>query len=549
MSIRGEDLNELKRYGALLKEEMYRIPGIVDIEVSREQDTPEFRLKVDREKTVNSGAMTSNIVRTVGALVGGQAVTTYEDEDGDAVDVRVRLPEELRQDPAQVEQLRLSVPQQGGPAALLPIGGLVTYERADTPSQVDRTDLTREVVVSGNLEGLALGTAVQKVKEAAKKLHMPPEYRIVFSGEAEDMAESFGYLGQALILAIILVYLILAAQFESFIDPLSIMLSLPLSLIGMAAMLYLTHDKISMISLIGLIMLMGLVTKNRNPPRRQCEDPPVPGHRAKTGPYHCRCTRFRPIMMTTLAMIFGMLPDRSGHRRGRGDEGTHGTGRYRWSHHFHGAHAGCGARCLRAPRRCRHPASPEEGRQKKRGGYRLMKRYQSFGGGRSLIGGLAASLLIMLVASQGLCAGQTRIITLDEALQITLENNKDIQKAEEYRRKVMGIYVEKRADALPQLTAIATGSRSWDQAQASAQSVGPFTVGPVIIGPITTPPNIDRNTFLTTHTQPLLRGGRLGPQSGRQNSAWPRLVTSFAFRQAALRDVSAAFYDALLASE
>ncbi len=132
---------------------MYRIPGIVDIEVSREQDTPEFRLKVDREKTVNSGAMTSNIVRTVGALVGGQAVTTYEDEDGDAVDVRVRLPEELRQDPAQVEQIRLSVPQQGGPVALLPIGGLVTYERADTPSQVDRTDLTREVVVSGNLAG------------------------------------------------------------------------------------------------------------------------------------------------------------------------------------------------------------------------------------------------------------------------------------------------------------------------------------------------------------------------------------------------------------
>ncbi len=179
-----------------------------------------------------------------------------------------------------------------------------------------------------------------------------------------------------------------------------------------------------------------------------------------------------------------------------------------------------------------------------------MKRYQSFGGGRSLIGGLAASLLIMLVASQGLCAGQTRIITLEEALQITLENNKDIQKAEEYRRKVMGIYVEKRADALPQLTAIATGSRSWDQAQASAQSVGPFTVGPVIIGPITTPPNIDSEYFLTSLTQPLFTWGQVGAAIRAAKfglaSAGDELRIS---RQAALRDVSAAFYDALLASE
>jgi len=235
-------------------------------------------------------------------------VSTYEDEDGDAVDVRVRLPEELRQDPSQVGELRLSVPQSGGTPALVTVGGLATYERTDTPSEVDRADLSREVVLSANLQGLALGTAVEKVREAAGILHLPPGYRIVFSGEAEDMAESFGYLGQALILAIVLVYLILAAQFESFIDPLSIMLSLPLSLIGMAAMLALTGDAVSMISLIGLIMLMGLVTKNAILLVDYAKTLRSQGMDRKQALITAGRTRLRPIMMTTLAMIFGMLP-------------------------------------------------------------------------------------------------------------------------------------------------------------------------------------------------------------------------------------------------
>ncbi len=111
--VRGDDLSLLKKYAATLKEKMYGISGIVDIEVSLEQDIPEFRLTVDRERAVDAGIMTAQIVRTVGALIGGQAVTTYEDEDGDAVNVRVRLPNSLRQDPSHVEKLRLAVPKAG----------------------------------------------------------------------------------------------------------------------------------------------------------------------------------------------------------------------------------------------------------------------------------------------------------------------------------------------------------------------------------------------------------------------------------------------------
>jgi HAE1 family hydrophobic/amphiphilic exporter-1 len=308
INVRGDDIYFLKKYAAALKEKMYQIPGIVDIEVTLEQDIPEFRLAIDRERAVDAGIMTAHIVRTVGALVGGQAVTTYEDEDGDAVNVRVRLPDSLRQDLSHVEKLRLAVQKPGNGPALIPLGELVSYSMQPTPSEIDRQDLTRQVVISANLDRLPLGTGMEKLGKAASQVKMAPGYRVVLSGEAEQMVEAFGYMAEALILAIILVYLILAAQFESFIDPLSIMLSLPLSLIGMAGMLLVTGDTISLMSLIGLIMLMGLVTKNaillvdftkvlRSRGMDRTEAIITAGR-----------TRLRPIMMTTLAMIFGMLP-------------------------------------------------------------------------------------------------------------------------------------------------------------------------------------------------------------------------------------------------
>jgi len=280
----------------------------VDMEVSLEQDIPEFRLIVDRERAVDAGIMTGDIVRAVGALVGGQAVSTYEDEDGDAVNVRVRLPLALRQDPTQVERLRLAVPRPSALPALVPLGNVVNYGMSTTPSEINRQDLTRQVVITTNLDHLPLGTAVKKVQEASKNLTLAPGYRIIFSGESEDMAESFGYMAEALILAVIFVYLILAAQFESFIDPLAIMFSLPLSIVGMAGMLFLTRGTINIMSLIGLIMLMGLVTKNAILLVDFTKTLRSRGMSRREALIGAGRTRLRPILMTTFAMIFGMLP-------------------------------------------------------------------------------------------------------------------------------------------------------------------------------------------------------------------------------------------------
>jgi hydrophobic/amphiphilic exporter-1 (mainly G- bacteria), HAE1 family len=308
VNVRGDDISLLKRYAAALKEKMYRIPGIVDLDVTLEQEIPEYRIAVDRERAVDVGVNTAQITKTVGSLVGGLGVSTYEDEDGDAVNVRVRLPEGLRQDLSQVERLRLAVQKDGAGLALIPLGDLVSYSIQPTPSEINRQELTRQVVISANLDRLPLGTAIQKVRQSASGIQMAPGYRIVFSGEAEQMDESFGYMGEALILAILFVYLILAAQFESFIDPLSIMLSLPLSLIGMAGMLLATGDTISMMSLIGLIMLMGLVTKNAILLVDYTKVLRARGMDRREAIITAGRTRLRPIMMTTLAMIFGMLP-------------------------------------------------------------------------------------------------------------------------------------------------------------------------------------------------------------------------------------------------
>ncbi|HVN78783.1 MAG TPA: efflux RND transporter permease subunit [Terriglobia bacterium] len=308
VNVRGDEIAELKKYAAQLRRGVEAQSGIVDLEVSLEHDVPEYRLIVDRKRAVDAGLMTTDVVRTIGALVGGQAVSTFEDETGEAINVRVRLPQQLREDLGQVRDLRLSIHKPDGEIGLIPLGDLVRYQSSTTPSEINRQAMTREVILTANLEHLPLGTAAQKIEQVASKISMAPGYSVVMSGDTEEMVRSFGYMAEALLLAVIFVYLILAAQFESFVDPLAIMLSLPLSVVGMAGMLFLTGDTINIMSLIGLIMLMGLVTKNaillidfakvlisRGLTRREAL--------IKAGR-----TRLRPIMMTTMAMIFGMLP-------------------------------------------------------------------------------------------------------------------------------------------------------------------------------------------------------------------------------------------------
>ena len=457
--VRGDEISKLKEYAARIKRQIYAVPGIVDGEATLEQDLPEVRLIVDRERARSSGVGTDAIVGTVGALVGGTVVSTYEDEAGEAIDVRIRLPENLRQDVRQVADLRLAVPGPSG-ISLVPIADLVRIERSVSPSQITRQDMSRQVALSANLDGVPLGTAAQKSLEAASSVSLSPGYTVRVGGDTEIMEESFGYLFEALILAVVFVYLILAAQFESFIDPLAIMLSLPLSIVGMAGALMLTGDTLNIISLIGLILLMGLVTKNAILLIDYAKVLRRRGLDRRTALVDAGRTRLRPIMMTTLAMIFGMLPLALG--IGQGAEMRAPMARavigglitstlltlivvpvvYSLLDDF-----GMWLRRKWAGRKREdelEPFPPE-----------LEPTPEPAGAARGIV------MLVLLLLAAPVVA-QEKPLTLDEALQIAIAKNRDLQKAHEYRRWVQGRYVEERSAALPHLQLSGAGVETWD---------------------------------------------------------------------------------------
>jgi hydrophobic/amphiphilic exporter-1 (mainly G- bacteria), HAE1 family len=309
LNLRGDDLEVLQNYSERLKKMMAAIPGVVDVSSSLDQEKPELRVKVDRARAVHVGLSTAQVVNTLGPLVGGKVVTTYEDHDGDAYDVRVRLAEMDRRDPARIERLTLLSQGSDGKRVLVPLADVARLQLDISPAKIQRLDLRRQVVLSANTSAeLALGEAIEAIRKNSSAIGLPPGYGISFSGEAEDMAETFRYIFEALALAVIFIYLILAAQFESFVDPLSIMLSLPLSLVGVVVVLYFTGDTLNIMSLIGLIMLMGLVTKNAILLVDYSKVLRAAGMDRRTALIEAGRTRLRPIIMTTLAMIFGMLP-------------------------------------------------------------------------------------------------------------------------------------------------------------------------------------------------------------------------------------------------
>ncbi|MHB8797157.1 MAG: efflux RND transporter permease subunit [Thermoanaerobaculia bacterium] len=534
VSIRGEEIPLLKKYAAELKKGVRAIRGVEDLEVTLELDLPEYRLVIDRERASDAGLSTPAIARTIGALVGGQAVTTYEDEEGEAVDVRIRLPLEMRRDVSQIGDLRIAVPRGTGAPALVPLSELVKAESATTPSEISRRDLSREVLLTANLDDLPLGAAVEEIRAVAAKIEMAPGYEIYFPGETERMEESFGYMAEALLLAVLFVYLILAAQFESFIDPLSIMLSLPLSIVGLAGMLALTGDTLSIMSLIGLILLMGLVTKNAILLVDYTKVLRKGGMERREALITAGRTRLRPIMMTTLAMIFGMLPLALG--LGQGAEMRAPLGRAV----IGGLITSTVLTLLVVPvvyalfddfaawlhRRWSKANALEQ---------------EALGHTGKAVRGAAGVLLLALLLPAPLAsaaepaAGGRRVLTLSDALSIAAEKNRDVAKARAYQAWVRGKYVEERAGALPTVSATGSVGRTWDGTYA-ALTDGLFPSGQTVK---TTGVSLTQTLFAWGKVGAAVRAAKDGIASAEDQLEH--------YRQAAARDVTEAFHDVLLA--
>jgi HAE1 family hydrophobic/amphiphilic exporter-1 len=557
VAVRGDDIATLKVYAAQLKEEMYKIPGIVDIEATMEQDVPEYRLVVDRTRAASTGLGSGAVADTVAVLVGGQAVSTYEDEEGEAVTVRVRLPPALRGDVSQVANLKVTVPGAQG-AALVPLADLVTFTRATSPAEISHQELTRQVTVDANLDHLPLGTAGQLALRSGEKLNMAPGYSLVQGGELEMMQESFGYMAEALLLAVIFVYLILAAQFESFVDPLSIMLSLPLSIVGMAGTLAITGDTINIMSLIGLIMLMGLVTKNAILLVDFTKVLRGHGMDRRTALVTAGRTRLRPILMTTCAMIFGMLP--LFFALGQGAEIRAPMAR---------AVVGglitstlltlivvpvvysilddLGAWLLGDRRRAKVAAAS----------LMVMVVAGAAAGTASAQAPLDEAIAVQAqqAAKTGLQADGVRVLTLEEALTIAAAQNRDIQKALEYQKWVQGKYLEQRAAALPQGSLAVSFVRNVDTSEqdffnAFDVSLGPSfgsagaSIGQIFSGRqdvLTAQAKVTQVVFTWGQVGAAIRAAKLG--FGVADQQLRR------FRQAVTKDVTTAFCDVLVARE
>ncbi|MCZ7482556.1 efflux RND transporter permease subunit [Rhizobium rhizogenes] len=310
LSILGDDRAVLEKIAAGLVEDMRKIPGLVDVNSSARNVTSVLSVRLKREAASDLGISRSDLATALSSLIGGEDVSKWTDTGGNSYDIVVRLPGDRRSDAATLGELMIATGRtaSNGTPVMVRLDQVAEIGTSPAPAEIRRIDNRREVLVSANISGRTLGDVMETVQNLTAARDLPDGYRIRFGGEAETMQETIGHMVKALTMAVIFIYIVLASQFGSFLQPLAIMASLPLSLAGVLLGLMVAGSTINMFSLIGFIMLMGLVTKNgillvdfANRERKR-------GLSLNEALANAGVIRFRPIIMTTLAMIFGMIP-------------------------------------------------------------------------------------------------------------------------------------------------------------------------------------------------------------------------------------------------
>ena len=305
LDVRGYDLEQAYAVAVELKRLMENTEGVSDASISRSSGRAENRIIIDREKAASMGLSVSDIATTIRASLGGSQAGYFR-ERGEEYDILVRFKEEDRMTADQVR----SIPVQTASGQVVPLSSLVRFERREGPVAISRKDQQRIISVNANLTGERdMGSIVADLQEKLPAISVPDDMAIVFSGEWEDQQEAFFYLKMGFALAVVLVYLVMAAQFESFKYPFLIMFSIPLAFIGVVLALFLTYTTFTMQAFIGVIMLVGIVVNNAivlvdyvlqliRDHGMAVTDALVAGGRR----------RLRPILMTTLTTVLGLVP-------------------------------------------------------------------------------------------------------------------------------------------------------------------------------------------------------------------------------------------------
>src|SRR5512135_287613 len=310
VSILGQDKAVIASLGRQVMKEMRAVRGAVDVESSDEAPKPEISVEVKRELASDLGVGVGQVASTLRPLLAGQAVGNWRAPDDQYYDVQVRLGRSERAQVADLARVPLAsgrLDADGNPK-MVTLREIASVRESAGAQQINRKEQLREVLVTGNVFNRPAGDVARDLQARIDRIPLPPGYRFSMGGSSKDIQESMSYASQALALAVIFIYLILASQFASFMQPAAIMVSLPLSLIGVVLALIVARSTLNIFSIIGFIMLMGLVTKNAillvdfvNQGRRE-------GLARTEAVARAGAVRLRPILMTTLAMIFGMIP-------------------------------------------------------------------------------------------------------------------------------------------------------------------------------------------------------------------------------------------------
>ncbi|MCC7123328.1 MAG: efflux RND transporter permease subunit [Acidobacteria bacterium] len=311
--IRGDDMEALQRLNDELVAKIRAVPGAVDVDSSLESGQPEMVAEVNRAFAADMGFDVAAVASQLRGMVEGVVPTRLREADKE-YDIRVRLAPEFRNDFQALARTPLYSPT----GSVVRAGDIVRMEPGVGPTNIQREARRRQAKIGIELENRALGDVTSDVAAVMAGVQMPPNFEWGFAGDVELMEESAAAMGLALLLAVAFIYIVLASQFESFLEPLLIMLSLPLAIVGALLAILMTGNNLGMPAMIGMVMLMGLVTKNAILLIDLTNQYVREGKSIEEAILEAGPIRLRPIMMTTLAMILGMLPSAMG--RGEGGE-------------------------------------------------------------------------------------------------------------------------------------------------------------------------------------------------------------------------------------
>ncbi len=307
VTITGDDYSQAELIADQILLEMQSVEGVRDAKSSVEDTKPEMRVYVDRARAARYGLTTQTTAAAIRGAISGQVAGQFKDS-GEEYDIRVQFPESYVGTAEDVQNIKLTTPT----GAFVTIGDVADISMDKGPLSLSRQNQKNAVSISASLYGRDVASVNQDIQQIVDNMSIPDGYGVSLGGDYESMLESFSGLGMAMVLSILLVYMVMAAQFESFLQPFIIMFSIPLSFIGVFLMLFISRNTLNVTSMIGIIMLCGIVVNNaivlldhvnQNKEERMAQGATIKDVLAEAGR-----DRLRPILMTTLTSILGYLP-------------------------------------------------------------------------------------------------------------------------------------------------------------------------------------------------------------------------------------------------